>query len=663
MNNNYEDLIKNKINNYMEQIEVPKNLGGIIMEDYGKIKNEEVKKSNQTNDQELNNKPKNNKNKVLMGSVAAVSAAVLVGAGVLVGSRFFGNKNITINGNSGQNSGMVSPNEENVVEENKVEENNVEVTEVVSDLHNYKGKSNDEYKYEIEYIIPKINIQSNYANEINEKIKKKFEKHLENKWDGIFSIGYEYFTNKDIVSVAIKRVAEGGGTDYDIYNINKSTGEKVSNNEIIAEVGMTSSQFSEKLKTAAKNSFIKKYGTKEEYKSEIEKAEVAFTAKEIDEQVKWYEKQYNNTISDNHCKLENCKVYLNGSKEIIVCINEFALAGSNEDEYCINLNKNVELNSTGTDSSQKTDFNNNGNNNTSIFDNASSLSYTNNIKDDINGKTALLKIGEQGFKTEVKDGYYIYTDLFSKSYYIKSIDSISSKFQMMGNNDWAALFKCIVNYTDKDGQKKSFDVAVVVKSDDYAPGIMGTFDNYCGSTSFVRSFTDLYSESEELTSEEKQTLEAFLNKPANNPWILINYDNPKDIFTHQNKHSADEILRYSVKLGGFTKWDSTIWDGEGGNVASQEDMNRFFKHYLGENPFTDEEIQKAFKYDYNKQKAGMYAFWVTDTSLTPTKIESSDKIENEYYLKLNHGQKVKLIKKDGTYYFYSCEGYDGTIGQ
>ncbi len=46
MSNNYEEIekkVKKKVNEYMEQIEVPKNLGGIIMEDFEKVKNKKRK--------------------------------------------------------------------------------------------------------------------------------------------------------------------------------------------------------------------------------------------------------------------------------------------------------------------------------------------------------------------------------------------------------------------------------------------------------------------------------------------------------------------------------------------------------------------------------------------------------------------------------------------
>ncbi len=111
MSNNYEDIIKNEVNKYMEQIEVPKNIGGIIMEDFEKIKREEEEAQNYNYDEAVNKKKGLKNKKALKISIAAVSAVVLVGAGVFVGSRFLGRSTTTINNNGAQNSNMATNNE------------------------------------------------------------------------------------------------------------------------------------------------------------------------------------------------------------------------------------------------------------------------------------------------------------------------------------------------------------------------------------------------------------------------------------------------------------------------------------------------------------------------------------------------------------------------
>jgi len=128
--------------------------------------------------------------------------------------------------------------------------------------------------------------------------------------------------------------------------------------------------------------------------------------------------------------------------------------------------------------------------NESIFDDTSKLEYTNNWKDDINGKIAILKMGEGVFKTKIENDYYTYIDNFSNSYQIKNITEITSKFYMMGIDDWAALYKCNINYIDNKGTKKEIVVAVIVPTDNKDAYISAPFDNYTGSTSFVRSFAE-----------------------------------------------------------------------------------------------------------------------------------------------------------------------------
>ena len=111
MSNNYEDIIKNEVNKYMEQIEVPKNIRGIIMEDFEKIKREEAEVQNYNYDEAVNKKKGSKNKKALKISIVAVSAVVLIGTGVFIGSRFLGRNTTTINNNGAQNSNMATNNQ------------------------------------------------------------------------------------------------------------------------------------------------------------------------------------------------------------------------------------------------------------------------------------------------------------------------------------------------------------------------------------------------------------------------------------------------------------------------------------------------------------------------------------------------------------------------
>ncbi|MBO5348778.1 MAG: hypothetical protein J6A89_03035 [Clostridia bacterium] len=147
----------------------------------------------------------------------------------------------------------------------------------------------------------------------------------------------------------------------------------------------------------------------------------------------------------------------------------------------------------------------------SIFKGSSSLKYKSNLKDDENGKIAILKMGEDIFKTEVKDGYYTYVDNFNNSYNIKQIKSITSKYYMTGNNNGAILFKCTVNYIDNNNSNKSFEAAVTLTSDSNSANMIVPFENYTGTTSFVRGFSDLSEDESEQTFTKEELSQMALN--------------------------------------------------------------------------------------------------------------------------------------------------------
>ena len=126
--------------------------------------------------------------------------------------------------------------------------------------------------------------------------------------------------------------------------------------------------------------------------------------------------------------------------------------------------------------------------NENIFQDASKLNYTSNFKDSQNGKIAILKLGENEFKTEQKDGFYIYTDMYNNSYNIKKITDITSKFEMTNHDNNVALFRCTIYYTDNNNINRTFDVAVTIPNNFEGVFIPGNYISYTGSTSFTRAF-------------------------------------------------------------------------------------------------------------------------------------------------------------------------------
>ena len=126
--------------------------------------------------------------------------------------------------------------------------------------------------------------------------------------------------------------------------------------------------------------------------------------------------------------------------------------------------------------------------NDDIFQDASKLKYNSNFKDSQNGKIAILKLGENKFKTTKKDGYYTYTDMYGNSYDIKKIKNIESKFEITNKNNTIALFCCTIYYLDNNNYYKAFDVAVTVPNNFEGVFIPGNYSSYTGSTEFTKYF-------------------------------------------------------------------------------------------------------------------------------------------------------------------------------
>ena len=87
--------------------------------------------------------------------------------------------------------------------------------------------------------VPFVNIDSKYADEINDELDTMIKKGLEGQIaDSDYPTDYTYYVNKDIVSIKFSWQTEGSMTYSKIYNINQTTGEKVSNTEILKQVNI-----------------------------------------------------------------------------------------------------------------------------------------------------------------------------------------------------------------------------------------------------------------------------------------------------------------------------------------------------------------------------------------------------------------------------------------
>ncbi len=116
---------------------------------------------------------------------------------------------------------------------------------------------------------PYINVNSNYAKEANDEIKKAYDEALqvynqgvENKTDFVEICDYETFIDNDILSLAYE--LKFGATavtnpDYYTYNIDLKTGNKLSYKDIYTKLGFTENTINTKAKEKIKEELDEMY--------------------------------------------------------------------------------------------------------------------------------------------------------------------------------------------------------------------------------------------------------------------------------------------------------------------------------------------------------------------------------------------------------------------
>ena len=426
------------------------------MEENEKLKigiNSENDVSQQNGNTEV--KPKNKKLTIVLVSVIIV---LLIAIGVCVGLWF-----------AGDTTKIINNKEEVVKEENtskKLDETKPWVYDAdynkdkeVKTVNNDEGtvwKSSDTLKY------PYVNINSKYAEKVNNEIRANFEKNYEHygtsypekRINGPYlaEIKYEYYVNDKILSLKINEcfgAVPGGSTPkYYIYNFNLETSEEATLEDVYKECGFNSlDELNDKINITISN-----------------------------------EKSEGNLLSDS--EWYNNMFYMGKNSVFNIIVN----GPVNIQNLEIKTNVTKIDNNTESKTENKTD----NKVSKSYFEENKNLNYSSNPADGINGKVAILKMGEKVFQTKMCDGYYEYTDNFGNTYYIKQITNITSEYRLRGNNNWAELFRAVIYYVDKDGVNKSFDTAVIVPTNKQESYIYGPYENYTGTTSFVKSFTNLY---------------------------------------------------------------------------------------------------------------------------------------------------------------------------
>ena len=237
--------------------------------------------------------------------------------------------------------------------------------------------------------VPYININSEDAKKVNEEIEKLYEecylgfgKLLDEQSDWktyqIYDATYNFYENENILSVVLQLSngvvvvnggAGGGNSTIYTYNFDLETLKLATLDEMASICGFNSgSDVTNKITTWENNQYN-------------------------------FVKKYPGGVVASFEGVSKGKYFIDSNGKLNF-VYKYSAASSGDVSQVIEPDMEIEdfydMNNADEPQVQK-----------SIFDQANSLKFTSNLTDDINGKIALLKMGENQFKTEIKDGYYM----------------------------------------------------------------------------------------------------------------------------------------------------------------------------------------------------------------------------------------------------------------
>lgn len=204
------------------------------------------------------------------------------------------------------------------------------ITEQYSEDGSYEikyGEEDEGYIYEYSYHLPKINDNSSDADTINDEIyniAKNSIQLVEEVTSGSAefpsepeykSVSYETYENGDIVSIVIiSDAVYSDWIDYGVFNYNKQTHKKVSNEEILEIAGLSEDEF---LKKARNTLGVAALGDLDPFLGEIDN--------EDEEDSSWrrgiiadYIQCYMYTISDSNINMD-MMMFLDRDNELSIC--------------------------------------------------------------------------------------------------------------------------------------------------------------------------------------------------------------------------------------------------------------------------------------------------------------------------------------------------------
>lgn len=218
--------------------------------------------------------------------------------------------------------------ENNIQEElNANEENNKiakidESKEIVYSVYKENFKSSLDETVTTD--IPAFNINTEEIKNLNAEILNKYKPDEADMT--IPNTSYKYYENDNIISVIIDRTTtETSYDEYNVYNVDKSTGKQLSKDEVIS------------------NKNLEKENYEETILSQMEKI-CSESYKDVTGADEFIKEANSKTTSKDNCSLEKTKPYIGENGVLHYVIDIYSIAGAEKYEHIINYETGDEEN-------------------------------------------------------------------------------------------------------------------------------------------------------------------------------------------------------------------------------------------------------------------------------------------------------------------------------
>ncbi len=177
--------------------------------------------------------------------------------------------------------------------------------------------------------LPYLNINSDYANQINEELKNIYEKEKSESEEEFYTtIDYSYSINDNILSLVIEKRPEAEAYFYNIYNIDVYNGKKIENEKLLERKNIKKEDFYNQISTIVSNVLLNNnYG-------------YGYHVSDSEEYQKFKKEQYDKTVSKENITIDN-DMFLDESNNLNIIVKTHLLAGADYSYWIYNYDYKI----------------------------------------------------------------------------------------------------------------------------------------------------------------------------------------------------------------------------------------------------------------------------------------------------------------------------------